>query len=242
MRKLLLIAAAPLLTGSAFAVTPVTPGGDATKATHPGLVLADTASPQKGEATKSRDTVTAATAAVQKMRSDPHLEALLKQSKGILIVPKFVQGGAVVGGEGGNAVLLAHTGDHWSKPAFYDLGGVSLGAQLGGQSGSVALVLMTDKAVDAFKERNNFSLNAKAGLTVIDYSKAGQANIGRGDVVVWTDLQGLYAGATVGAADISVDNEANHSFYNNNQMSANDILSGAVSGSRGQDLQQALPG
>ena len=167
-------------------------------------------------------------------------KSLLKQAKGILIVPDFAKGAVVVGGEGGDGVLLAHRSGKWSKPAFYDLSGISLGAQLGGQSGTVALILMSDKAMDAFKQNNNFSLNAKAGLNVVDYSAAGQVDT-HGDVVAWTDLKGLYAGATIGGADISVDQDANHAFYANQQTSPNDILSGDIPGPRGQVLQKALP-
>lgn len=235
MRKLFLLAAAPLLTGSAFAAPPaISPAG----AAQPTQIAAVT--PKKGEAAKAQDTVANATAAVQKMRRDPKLDALLKQAKGILIVPDFAKGAVVVGGEGGNGVLLAHKDGKWSKPAFYDLRGISVGAQLGGQSGSVALILMSDKALDAFTKGSSFSLNAQAGLNVVDYSAAGQVNT-RSDVVAWTDLKGLYAGATIGGADISVDEDANHAFYANQQTSPNDILSGDLTGPRGQVLQQALP-
>ena len=235
MRKLLLLAAAPLLTSSAFMVPPALSQAQAAPPTQIAAVT-----PKKGEAAKAQDTVANATAAVHKMRQDSKLDALLTQAKGVLIVPDFAKGAVVVGGEGGNGVLLAHQDGKWSKPAFYDLGGISLGAQLGGQSGTVALILMSDKAIDAFKQGHNFSINAKAGLNVVDYSAAGQVNT-RGDVIAWTDLKGLYAGATIGAADISVDDEANHAFYGNEQTSPNDILSGDIAGSHGQVLQQALP-
>ena len=236
MRKLLLLAAAPLLTGSAFAVPPVIAHAEAAQPTQ----MAAAVTPEKGEAAKARSTVANATATVHKMRQDAKLDALLKQSKGVLIVPDFTKGAILVGGEGGNGVLLAHKDGKWSKPAFYDLSGISLGAQLGGQSGSVALILMSDKALDAFKQGGNFSLNAKAGLNVVDYNAAGQASTRR-DVIAWTDLNGLYAGATVGAADISVDHEANGAFYANQAMTPNDILSGDITGPRGRVLQQALP-
>jgi hypothetical protein len=58
---------------------------------------------------------------------------------------------AIVGGQGGGGVLLIRRNDTWSNPAFYTRGGASIGAQLGGRSGSTALLLMNDKAVHVFE-------------------------------------------------------------------------------------------
>ncbi len=41
------------------------------------------------------------------------------------------------------------------------------------------MLLMTDRALNSFKGNNTFSLNADAGLTIINYSARGQASIGK---------------------------------------------------------------
>ena len=70
-------------------------------------------------------------------------------------------------------LVVARQNGTWSDPVFYDVGGIRLGAQFGAEEARIAMPLMTDCAVDRFKQQNNFSLNADAGLTVTDYSARG---------------------------------------------------------------------
>ncbi len=56
------------------------------------------------------------------------------------------------------------------------------------------MLLMTDRALNSFKGNNTFSLNADAGLTIINYSARGQASVGKGDVIFWADTEGAFAG------------------------------------------------
>jgi lipid-binding SYLF domain-containing protein len=115
---------------------------------------------------------------VRKMDSDPHIKTLLKQSLGVFVVPDYGRASFVVGGQGGAGVLLTQRNGRWGGPAFYNLGGVSLGAQAGVSGGHIAMVLMDQKALDSFGQNNKFSLNADAGLTIIDASARGHATAG----------------------------------------------------------------
>ena len=70
------------------------------------------------------------------------------------------------------------------------------------------MILLTDKAVNTFKQDNNFSVSAEAGLSIIKWSKAGEASYGKGDVVMWADTEGLFAGVELAVGDISSDEDA----------------------------------
>ena len=87
------------------------------------------------------------------------------------------------------------------------------------------MILMTDKALNDFTQANNFSLNGNAGLTVINYSAKGQAPVGKGDIVVWSDQSGAFAGVNISGADVTQNTTEDHAYYGK-QVDAKQILSG----------------
>lgn len=183
-----------------------------------------------------------ATQVVNEMRGDPGLAKLLDQARGVLIVPKYSKGAFIVGGEGGAAVALLKNrgaGKEWTAPAFYHVGGASIGAAAGGQSGSMAMLLMTEKATDMLvNHKNKFSLNGDAGITVVNWSADATASTG-GDVIVWSDLKGAFAGASVGVKDVKRDEDENQAFYGR-AVEPSDILTGKVTTARAEPLRNAL--
>ncbi len=189
------------------------------------------------------DLTNGAASELQKMESDPDLNQMLQNAKGVLLVPDYGRGAFVVGASGGEGVLIANNGGQWSSPAFYNIGSVSVGAQIGGSGGQIAMLLMSDDALNSFKGDNTFSLNADAGLTIIDYSGRGQASAGKGgDVILWSDTEGAFVGASLSASDISFDEEQNQNFYGGQQVTAQQILSGQATPATTTQLQQAVPG
>ncbi len=197
----------------------------------------------QGQVADAQSTVDEAVDVVRQMKNDPDLADLLQQAKGVLVVPDYGKGALVVGGRGGEGVLVARQNGSWSDPVFYDIGAVSVGAQAGVTAGQVAMLLMTDKAVDSFKGDNNFSLNADAGFTIVDYSARSQASEGKGgagDVIFWSDTEGAFAGASLSATDISFDDEENPAYYHQG-VTAQDILSGQATNPQADTLQNELP-
>ncbi len=179
---------------------------------------------------------------VKNMQNDKQLAEGLKKAKGLYIVPKFGRGAVVVGGRGGVGLVSVRQDGKWSNPAFYDFGAISLGPQIGGSGGAVAFLLMSQKAVDVFKNRNNFSLNAEAGLSIVTYSASRQVSWGKDDIVMWTNTSGAYIGATVSVSDVSWDQDNNRGFYNSNNVDLTKILNGDVSNAGASKLVNALPG
>lgn len=201
--------------------------------------VVDQAEPME-ETSEASDLVADATSAVREMKADPELADLLRRSRGVFIVPDYGRGAAVVGAQGGEGVLLAHRNGEWSAPAFYDYGGISVGAEFGGTGGQIAMILMTDQSVNSFEGENTFSLNADAGFTLIDYSARGEGTLGEGDVILWSDTEGAFAGVSLGASDVNWDDEENAAYYGRS-VTANEILNGQVSAPQDQMLEEALP-
>jgi lipid-binding SYLF domain-containing protein len=180
---------------------------------------------------------------VQQMKQDPGLAAVLRQAKGVFIVPHYGKGGFIVGGQGGGGVVLVKHDSTWSSPAFYSIAGGSIGAQAGGEGGAIAMILMTQKAVDRFENSTQgWSLNGTAGLTVVNWSGKTQANTqynGRNDVILWTNTSGLYGGLTVGVRHVSPDNGMDRAYYQR-PLSSAEILAGNVSSPNADTLRNAL--
>lgn len=195
---------------------------------------------QQGQAGDSMQQVNNAQKVVKQMESDPQVRKLLQQAKGVFIVPQYGRGGLGIAARGGEGVMLANQQGKWSSPVFYNLGGVSIGAQAGAEVGSIAMLLMNQKAVDSFMQENRFSLNADAGLTIVNYTAKAGASAGKGDVIVWSDTKGAFANAAVGITDIHYDDDENRRFYKQQNVAARDIIEGKVQSAAATSLTQEL--
>jgi lipid-binding SYLF domain-containing protein len=240
-----LIAAAPaayaLDNGSNKPVPPVQHGSQANSpAARSGGSTTTGAAPAKQQNNSAQQLVNQAVKVVKKMESDKQLAGLMKKAKGLFIVPEFGRGAVIVGGRGGAGLVTVRQNGKWSDPAFYDFGGVSLGPQIGASGGAVVFLLMDQTAVDAFKSGNKFSLNAGAGLSIVNYSGGSQASWGKGDIVMWTDTSGAYVGATASVTDINWSDSNNRAYYGK-KTDMTQILNGAVTNASANELTSALP-
>lgn len=234
-----LLAAVPLVTGALWAGTA---GAQQTDQRRTPAGTTDQTGARSGEVADARELVQNATRVVEQMKVDPQMKKLMNEAQGIFIVPNFVRGALIIGGRGGEGVMLARQkGGQWSGPAFYNVGGVSFGLQAGGETGSIAFLLMNDKAVNSFKRANEFSLNAEAGFNIVDYAAGAGVSTGQGrDVIAWSDTAGLFAGAAVGVGNINWDEEATRAYYSPDTVTPDAILSGKVKSPKGAAQGTAL--
>jgi SH3 domain-containing YSC84-like protein 1 len=237
-----LLATAPLLLAGVLVGTPVL-AADAVNQPAPSNATSPPANQDTATNThhkqEAQQLINAATAEVNKMSKDPKLKQLMAKAKGIYLVPEFGRGALIVGGRGGAGVVLAKNNGKWSDPAFYDFGAISIGAQAGASGGEVAFLLMTDNAVDAFKSGNKISLNAEAGLSIVDYSGSAQASWGKGDIIMWSDTAGLYAGGTISVSDLNWADNNNQAYYGR-KVQPDQILAGQVNTPDASQLKDAL--
>jgi lipid-binding SYLF domain-containing protein len=218
----------------AWAQPPTVPGG-MPAGTEP---AAGTVS--RAQAAAIRRVVNAADA-VRRMAAEPGMKALLAQAKGVFIVPTYGRAALGLGASGGAGVLVLRRADGtWTDPLFYNLGGLSIGAQAGAEGGPIAFVLLNDKAVSSFRQKNNFALSADAGLTVISFSKMAQGAVGGGDVVAWADTKGLFGNvATLAVRDIRFNTKATQAYYGR-PATIQDVVEGTATNPQSEALKQAL--
>ena len=91
-----------------------------------------------------------------------------RDARAILVFPKIVKAGFMVGAQGGEGVLFVH-----GRPtAYYKIGAASFGLQAGGQSFSYALFLMNDSAVRYLDRSDGWAIGSGPSVVVIDQGKA----------------------------------------------------------------------
>jgi lipid-binding SYLF domain-containing protein len=177
------------------------------------------------DATAAHNRVDRAADVINQMNSQPATAAVLRNAKAVLIVPDYAKAAFILGEQGGGGVLLTQHDGHWSDPTFYDVGGVSIGAQAGIEAGPVAYVLMTPRAVQEFENRDSKStLSADAGLVAIKFSTdtnmvsaSRDTNIvssfPAADVVVWTGTAGLFGGVVLDSSHVVADQELDKAYH-----------------------------
>jgi len=91
-----------------------------------------------------------------------------RDARAILVFPKIIKAGLVIGGQGGEGVLFVH-----GKPAgYYKINAVSYGLQAGGQSFSYALFFMNDKALTYLRKSDGWAIGSGPSVVVIDQGAA----------------------------------------------------------------------
>jgi lipid-binding SYLF domain-containing protein len=91
-----------------------------------------------------------------------------RDARAILVFPKIVKAGFMIGGQGGEGVLFVH-----GKPTgYYKIGAASFGLQAGGQSFSYALFLMNDKAIRYLDRSDGWAIGSGPSVVVVDKGAA----------------------------------------------------------------------
>jgi lipid-binding SYLF domain-containing protein len=178
---------------------------------------------------EARELVEKAQWMLEGTEGDPHFDEfrkLIKQAKGIFVVPHLWKGGFVIGALGGHGILMVRDeqGKRWNGPAFYTLGGASYGPQVGGEVSETVFLIMSERGITSFLS-NNFKLGADVSVSVGPVGRgtsAATANLSA-DILSFSRSRGLYAGAFLSGAIIGVRSDMNRAYFGK-RVSATDIL------------------
>lgn len=183
-----------------------------------GFACARDATPSSSDSSPQQKIIDRAALAVDRMRASgqfPKLDELLRKARGVMVFPRLIKAGIIVGGEGGNGVLLSKDDSgRWSAPAFYSLGAGSLGAQIGYQEATVLLFFMTDSAlVSAINQGVTLGTDtAVAAGTMGDSGQASGKSAAK-DIVQLVDVGGLFAGVSLDGTVVGSRQEFNRAYY-----------------------------
>ena len=138
------------------------------------------------------------------------------KARGVIIVPELVQGGFILGAAGGRGILVGRTSpNHWTYPAFYNLGSGSVGFQAGAKVSEIVFIILTEKGLAAILD-HKFKFGAEAGVTMvavgIGLEGASTAATGA-DIVAYASSNGLFAGASLERSYNDADTDWNALYY-----------------------------
>lgn len=141
---------------------------------------------------------------------------LAKKAKGFFISPQILKGAFLFGASGGSGVFIAKDPktNEFSYPAFYTLGEVSFGLQIGGESAEVIMVIMSEKGTSALLS-SSVKLGVDVGIAVgpvgagVDASTANTS----ADIITFSKSKGLYGGLSLEGAFVKTRNDWNKAYY-----------------------------
>ena len=170
----------------------------------------------------------------------PTLAPALGRAKAVLIFPQVLKAGFILGGSGGSGVLLvrdANTGN-WGGPAFYTMGSASLGFQAGASAAEIVMLVNSQKALDSLYT-NKLKLGGDASVA------AGPKGVGTGasistDFVVYSTVQGAFAGMAVDGSVLDVRQGLNTAYYGKPVTPLEILVKQQASNPESTGLQAAL--
>lgn len=195
-----------------------------------------TAAEEKGEAQAIVDKAKATFDSFMLDKNFTWFHDNLKNARGLLIFPQIIKAGYFVGGSGGTGVLVVRdekTCD-WASPAFYTMGSVSLGLQIGGAASEVIVMAMSQKAIDSLLT-TSVKLGGDVSFAVGPVGEGAKANITT-DFISFAKSKGLYAGVSLEGAIVSVRDGLNKGYYGKDVSPADIIVSHEVFNSGAREL------
>lgn len=168
------------------------------------------------------------------------LQENLHSARGLVIIPSLLRAGFIFGGSGGSGVLIvpnAATGS-WSEPAFYTIGSVSFGLQIGGEAAEVIMFIRTQRAVDRMLT-SRVQLGGDISMTVGPVG-AGAGSTVLADVVSFARSRGAFAGLSLEGAVVSVRNGWNEAYFGRSLRPADILVTHSVSNPGSAELREAV--
>lgn len=175
------------------------------------------------------DKAIAAVREVASAHGEGTMAGAISEAKCIAIVPNLTEAALVAGGRRGHGVVTCRRSNkEWSAPAFFSIGGASLGAQAGVQQKSLVILAMNDTGKNDFVS-GAFDLNAQAEAAAEVTAGGHSASRIWADqpIVTYQVSKGLFAGVNVKDITIRRDDDAMDEMYGSHTKTE-DVLAGKV--------------
>ena len=152
---------------------------------------------------------------------------LFKDSAAIAVFPRVLQGAFFVGGKFGRGLISSYDAESqsWSAPAFFTIGGASIGFQFGGEAIDLILFIRNKRGVESLLSgKVTLGGNVSATAGPVGRTMSAETDILlTAEIYTYSRSRGLFAGISLKGAIIAPDVEANKAFYGQT-LDSGDIL------------------
>jgi lipid-binding SYLF domain-containing protein len=164
---------------------------------------------------------------------------LLDRAQAVAVFPGMLKAGFVVGGRGGSGIISRRVTGGWSAPAYFKMGGASVGLQIGAAKTDLILLFMNDDALKGLLEdKLEMGGEASAAAGPVGRTAAASTNLTLdAGILSYSRSKGLFAGLELKGAVINPDNNLNEALYGlkarevltgTNKVSMADVLPGVI--------------
>lgn len=153
---------------------------------------------------------------------------LLEDAEAIAVFPGVLKGAFIVGGRKGQGVVSRRTPRGWSAPVFYNMGGASVGAQIGGAKTDYVLLIMNEEGLKGLLE-DKFEIGGEAGIAAGPVGRTLAASTTPtfdAGILSYSRSKGAFLGAALKGVAITPDNDLNRAYYG---RSASEVLMSRMS-------------
>jgi lipid-binding SYLF domain-containing protein len=150
-------------------------------------------------------------------------QGLLDKAEAIAVFPEVIKAGFIVGGRGGHGVISRRVKGGWSAPAAFDLGGGSVGLQIGATKTDFILLFMNDDALGGLL-KDKFEIGGEGSAVAGPVGRTASASTDallRAQIISYSRSKGLFAGLELKGVVIKPDDNDNVAVFG---MKASELL------------------
>jgi lipid-binding SYLF domain-containing protein len=152
-------------------------------------------------------------------------QELLQNAEAVAVIPHVIKAALGIGGRWGKGLVAIRNNGIWGPPAYIDLGGGSIGFQIGGEAADIVLVFTDRRGVESLLD-SKLKLGADVSVAAGPVGRSASAGTDlrfESGVYSYSRTKGLFAGLALDGAVITIDDSANHKVYGS-EISGRDIL------------------
>jgi len=155
----------------------------------------------------------------------------LEKAECVGVFPDVKKGAFIVGGQGGSGVFTCRDANGvMGAPAFFKIGGGSVGWQFGGQETDLVLLVMNEGGMKHLL-KDKFTIGAEATATGGPVGRTAKAATDaqlNAQILSWSRSQGAFLGAALDGSVVRPDADANRAVYGKDVTAKSILVDHAV--------------